>query len=240
MKVELFYADNLEFFNVNLLRQRASQVVRESSLISRAWRGDREAAVALKTGFWPFVREFEVAIDRQFLPRRALVEKFGDRRARRVFIGMTRAVRDMKEEEGSHAAHWVKDARCLGIPAIDGPCVSGVRALIERSYTKDLPAFFATLAGTEFIAEELSRFLVGSQRFTSLFSRKRWMWGEVHLAADEEGGPSHLDIDLDLARAYGAAPNAVEIEAMVLETIALFSRAADDVEDVLLPQLIAA
>jgi hypothetical protein len=239
MKVELFHADNLEFFNVCRLRRRASQVVRESSLVGRAWRGDRVAAVALKTGFWPFVREFEVAIDRQFLPRQALIEKFGDRRARRVFIGMTRAVRDMKQEEGSHAAHWVKDARCLGISEIAGPCVPGVRALIERSYTKDLPAFFATLAGTEFIAEELSRFLVGSKRFTDLFSRKRWIWGEVHLATDEDG-PSHLDIDLDLARAYGTAADAVAIEEMVLDTIALFSRAADDVEGVLLPELAAA
>jgi hypothetical protein len=239
MKVELFHKDNLEFFNVRRLRRRASQVVRQSSLIGRAWRGDRDAAVALKTGFWPFVREFEVAIDRQFLPRQALMERFGDRRARRVFIGMTRAVRDMKREEGSHAAHWMKDARCLGVAEIDGPCVPGVRALIERSYTKHLPAFFATLAGTEFIAEELSRFLVGSKRFTDLFSRKRWMWGEVHLAADEDG-PSHLDIDLDLARAYGTAADAAEIEKMVLDTIALFSRAADDVEDMLLPELVAA
>lgn len=239
MKVELFHADNLEFFNVRRLRRYASHIVRGSSLVGRAWRGDRSAAVALKTGFWPFVHEFEVAIDRQFLPRQALMETFGDRRARRVFIGVTRAVRDMKQEEGSHAAHWVKDARCLGISELDGPCVPGVQALIERSYTKHLPAFFATLAGTEFIAEELSRFLVGSKRFTDLFSRKRWMWGEVHLATNEDG-PSHLDIDLDLARAYGTAANAAEIEGMVLDTIALFDRAADDVEDVLLPKLIAA
>ncbi|HTV90453.1 MAG TPA: hypothetical protein VME41_15660 [Stellaceae bacterium] len=117
-----------------------------------------------------------------------------------------------------------------------GPCVAGVQALIDRAHMKDLAGFFGTLAGTELIAEELSRYLVESRRFTDLFSRRRWMWGEVHLLADD--GPSHLDIDLDLARAYGPTASGVEIGQGVLDTIALFARAADDVVAALLPELV--
>jgi hypothetical protein len=239
MNIELFHEDNLNFFDTSWLRWRTSQVVSGSSLIRLARSGDREAAAALKIGFWPFVREFERAIDQQSLPRHQLVSKFSSHRVREVFTGIARAVRDMKQEEGSHAAHWVKDAQCLGLEDLNGSCVSGVQALIDRSYTKDLPTFFATLAGTEFIAEELSRFLGSSKAFTNLFSRKRWIWGEVHLAP-HDAGPSHLDIDIDLARAYSTTNSAVEIEEMVLQTVTLFGRAADDVEVALMPQLVAA
>lgn len=239
MQIALFHADSTDFFDRYSLRRRAAEVVRASSLIRLAGAGDREAAVALKVGFWPFVSEFELAIDRQALPRQPLIENFGGPRVRRTFTGLARAVRDMKQEEGSHAAHWRKDAQCLGISDLGGVSVPGVQALIDRSYTKDLPSFFATLAGTEFIAEELARYLVDSPRFTDLFSRKRWMWGEVHVAP-HEAGPSHLDIDLDLARAYAVPAGPDEIEGMVLQTVALFGRAADEVADVLLPELLAA
>jgi hypothetical protein len=179
------------------------------------------------------------AIDQQSLPRQQLLSKFGEQRARRVFLGIARAVRNMKQEEGSHAAHWRKDAQCLGISDLNGPCVPSLHALIERSYTKDLATFFASLAGTEFIAEELSRFLAASSRFTGLFRRKRWIWGEVHLAPHDLG-PSHLEIDLDLARAYATSSDTTGIEEMVLDTVALFGRAADEVEDMLLPELMVA
>jgi hypothetical protein len=239
MKVELFHEDNGEFFNLRALRDYAAQVVGASSLIRTARSGSREAAIALKIGFWPFVREFELAIDRQVLPRHQLALKFGEPRTRRVFLGIARAVREMKQEEGTHAAHWLKDARCLGLEALDGECVPGVEALIARSYSKNMPNFFATLAGTEFIAEELSRFLNSSAAFTGLFTRKRWIWGEVHLAPHEDG-PSHLDIDMDLARAYSTTNQASQIEWVVRQTITLFARAADEVEGEFLPQRIAA
>lgn len=239
MPHELFHEDNQYRFDVQKLRRQTTQIVQRSSLIRRAARGEYDAAVALKIGFWPFVSEFEHAIDQQSLPRLPLINKFGEQRVRRVFLGIARAVRDMKQEEGSHAAHWRKDAQCLGIADLSGPCVPSLQALIERSYTKDRPAFFATLAGTEFIAEELSHFLVGSRQFTGLFSRRRWIWGEVHVAPHDDG-PSHLDIDLDLARAYAASDDPNEIEEMVLDTVALFGRAADQVEDVLLPELMVA
>lgn len=237
MSVELFHPDNPRFFTLTSLRAYAARVVAASSLIERARHGDRQSAIALKIGFWPFVREFELAIDQQSLPRQQLVAKFGSQRVRQVFTGVARAVRDMKQEEGSHAAHWRKDAQCLGIDDLNDHCVPGVQALVNRSYTRDLPSFFATLAGTEFIAEELSRFLVASARFTSMFSRRRWIWGEVHLASHDDG-PSHLDIDLDLARAYGDAADAAAVEEMVLDTIDLFGQAAAEVEDALLPQLV--
>lgn len=239
MEHELFNEDNRYCFDLDGLRQQTAQVVRKSRLIRRAHEGELEAAVALKVGFWPFVSEFEQAIDQQSLPRLPLVNRFGEQRVRRVFVGIARAVRDMKQEEGSHAAHWRKDAQCLGINDLSGACVPSLRALIERSYTRDLAAFFATLAGTEFIAEELSRFLAGSRRFTDLFTRKRWIWGEVHLNPHDHG-PSHLEIDLDLARAYAAATDPTAIEEMVLDTVALFGRAADQVENALLPELMVA
>jgi hypothetical protein len=239
MHCELFHEDNAAAFHLDGLRQKTHVIVSTSCLIQRAQRGEYAAAVALKTGFWPFVREFEYAIDQQSLPRLTLASKFGEARVRRVFLGIARAVRDMKREEGSHAAHWRKDAQCLGVLDLNGPCVKSLRSLIERSYTKDLPTFFATLAGTEFIAEELSRVLANSLRFTNLFSRKRWIWGEVHLAPHEHG-PSHLEIDLDLARAYSTGGDTSGIEQMVLDTVALFGRAADQVERVLLPELMVA
>ncbi len=239
MKIELFHEDNGEFLNLQLLRDYAAHVVAASSLIRTARGGSREAAVALKIGFWPFVREFELAIDRQVLPRHQLAHKFGEQQVRRTFLGIARAVREMKQEEGTHAAHWLKDARCLGLEALDGKCVPGVEALIARSYTKNMPSFFATLAGTEFIAEELSRFLNSSSAYTGLFTRKRWIWGEVHLAPHEDG-PSHLDIDLDLARAYATINDAGQIERAVRQTISLFARAADEVEAEFLPQRMAA
>lgn len=239
MPIELFHADNGAFFDLSALRCGASLVVQDSPLICRAKEGDRAAAIAFKVAFWPFVREFELAIDRQSLPRQPLVDNFGEQRVRRVFSGIARAVRDMKQEEGSHAAHWMQDARCLGINDFADPGIAGVQALIDRAYTKDLPDFFSMLAGTELMAEELARFLVASDSFTDLFTRRRWAWGEVHLMA-EEHGPSHLEIDLDLARAYQAAGHpATDIEAIVRDTFALFARAADEVVATLLPELAA-
>jgi len=229
----LFHLDNQDYFDFVDLRSRASRLVRGLSLIRHAASGDREAATALKIGFWPFVREFELAIDQQLLPRQPLVRKFGDSDVRGIFTGIARAVRDMKEEEGSHAAHWQKDAECLGIDDLGDLRVPGVQALIDCAYVKDLPRFFSMLAGTEFIAEELARYLVDSPDFTALFSRRRWIWGEVHLAAHEDG-PSHLEIDLDLARAYSTSGGASEIEDMVIDTIELFGKASDGVEEALL------
>lgn len=233
MTSSLFHADNAAYFDVDYLRQSATELVRGLRLLRKARAGNKAAAIALKIGFWPFVQEFELAIDQQALPREPLTRKFGDRVMRRIFVGMARAVREMKSEEGSHAAHWRKDAECLGVRELGNDRVPGVQALIDRAYTKNLPGFFSMLAGTEFIAEELSRFLIESEDFTSLFSRRRWLWGEVH-SAPHEDGPSHLEIDLDLARAYDSSASPSAIQRMIVDTIRLFGRAADEVDDSLL------
>jgi len=233
MQDHLFHVDNERYFDLTYLRQSAAELVSGLSLIRKAKCGDKAAAIALKVGFWPFVREFELAIDQQTLPREPLAKKFGDSVMRRVFTRMARALREMKSEEGSHAAHWRKDAECLGVNDLGDQRVFGVQELIDRAYTKDLPGFFAMLAGTEFIAEELSRYLIEAEDFTDLFSRRRWVWGEVHLVPHDDA-PSHLAIDLDLARAFDVTESPATIQQMILDTILLFGRAAEEVQDSLL------
>ena len=233
MAASLFHADNAAYFDLTSLRQSATELVRGLRLLRKARAGNKTAAIALKIGFWPFVQEFELAIDQQVLPRAPLTRKFGEQVMRRVFVRMARAVREMKSEEGSHAAHWRKDAECLGIRELGNDCVPGVQALIDRAYAKHLPSFFAMLAGTEFIAEELARFLIEAEDFTNLFDRRRWVWGEVHLALHEDG-PSHLEIDLDLARAYDTSKSPAAVERMIFDAIRLFGRAADEVDSSLL------
>ena len=232
MQAHLFHTDNERYFDLTYLRESAAELVSGLSLIRKARCGDKAAAIALKVGFWPFVREFELAIDQQALPREPLAKKFGDSVMRRVFARMGRALREMKSEEGSHAAHWRKDAECLGVNDLGDHRVFGVQELIDRAYTKDLPGFFAMLAGTEFIAEELSRYLIEAEEFTDLFSRRRWVWGEVHIASHDP--PSHLAIDLDLARAYDVTGSPATIQRMIIDTILLFGSAADQVEDSLI------
>src|SRR5579863_1610901 len=151
MSAHLFFDSNDSFFDLTYLRRRAADLVSGLSLIRRARAGDKSAAIALKIGFWPFVQEFERAIDRQVLPKEPLARRFGDRAMREVFVGMARAVREMKSEEGSHAAHWQKDAECLGVADLGDRRVPAVQALIDSAYTRNRPRFFAMLAGTEFI-----------------------------------------------------------------------------------------
>ena len=237
MHASLFFDDDTAFFAMADLRAIARDGMRSSSLIRRAGRGEMSASEALHIGFWPFVREFEIAIDKQRLPRDPLKRRFcgaGRERVNQTFTELARAVAVMKQEEGSHASHWKKDAQCLGLSDLDGPLLPSVRTLIESSYSKDLPRFFSVLAGTEFVAEELSAFLTGQPAFLERFSRKRWIWGEVHLIPHDDG-PSHLEIDLDLARAYSADDGTAKtrIETMVVETIMLFDRCAREIEEVL-------
>lgn len=229
----LFHSDTASVLRTDALRTAARHEVEQSTLIQRAGSGDRMAAAALHRGFWYFVREFERAIDMHGVlitsSRHILKEKFGADRARRVFTGLYQAVRDMKDEEGSHAFHWKKDARGLGITDLEQSLVvEGVKALVDCSYTRHLPRFFSVLAGTEFIAEELSRYLVSRRAYTALFAGTHWVWGEIHLAPHHHG-PSHLEIDLDLARAIAQEEEEKCIFQMAYETICLFGKAADDV-----------
>jgi len=58
--------------------------------------------------------------------------------------------------------------------------------------------------------------------------------------AQHAHGPSHLEIDLDLARAYSTSGDTIAIEQMVLDTVELFGLAADQADRVLLPELMVA
>ena len=238
----LFYDDGATYFDVVGLRDAAAATVASSSLIRRAagtdsgGRGGQvNAARALHIGFWPFVREFELAIDRRRLPRSPLTRKFdshhGSNRVSQIFKGLREAVAEMRKEEGSHAAHWIKDASCLGVESLEGPLLPGVTKLIDAAYVDSLPQFFAVLAGTEFIAEELSSYLTEKKAFTDLFSRKRWVWGDVHLIPHDHG-PSHLEIDLDLARAYSPDETSTRaaLHEAVLAVIRGFGQAANEVD----------
>jgi hypothetical protein len=211
------------------LRRSARGEVRRSPLILRVAAGAPIAAQALHNGFWPFVSEFERAIDRRRLPRSPLRKRY-PATFDEVFGGLTQAVRDMRREEGSHAQHWRQNARLLGIAELGSVALPGVQRLIDSAYDRNLSRFFAVLAGTELIAEELSAFLVYSSAFTELFDDKRWSWGDVHLLP-HENGPSHLDIDVDLARAYGGTGSDRVIENAIAETITLFGQAANEVDE---------
>lgn len=226
----LFHSDRT--VAIDRLRASARDVVRNSSLICRVAAGDRYAALALHMGFWPFVREFEIAIDRHQLPRKPLRERYPDR-FKSVFPKMAAAVREMRREEGSHAEHWQDGAKDLGICDLAAPVAPLVNALIAKSYAKLLPEFFSVLAGTELIAEELSEFLVASPRFTKQFKQGRWSWGDIHLLPHEHG-PSHLEIDLDFARAYSPDGDIRSIERVVVDTIQLFGRASGEVEQAMI------
>ena len=225
-KIMLFHDDNQKVIDFVGLREYAAGMVASLPIVDLASRGHRPAAEALHIGFWPFVKRFENAIDKHPLPVKDLYRKFGAAKARSVFHELALEVREMREEEDSHAQHWVADARHLGIEELGDVITSGVYRLNEAAYTEDHTEFFAMLAGTEFVAEELSRFLVSKPTFTRLFDRNRWMWGEIHLITHEEKH-SHLEIDIDLARAYSYLPD--RIEATVRESIRLFKAAGEDV-----------
>jgi hypothetical protein len=189
------------------LRAQARDEVEGSILIRACAAGERTAAAALLREFWPFVQAFELAIDRQVgrLPLRPLIQRFGQARIRTFFADARAAVRGMKEEEGSHADLWRRGAEQLGVGLCEADPAPGVATLLDNASVDDPVEFFSWLAGTEYIAEELAAFLCNAPPFVSLFPGTRWLWGEAHMAEHE--GPSHLEIDEDLARAYHPASN---------------------------------
>ncbi len=150
---------------------------------------------------------------------------------RATISALAHAVREMKEEEGSHAAHWIKDAWHLGLTDLGSSTLPAVKTLNDAALTLDDVEFFATLAGSEFVAEELSAYLVAAKPYTELFDRQRWVWGEIHLAPHDHG-PSHLEIDLDLARAFSSSDAEAKprVEGLVRRVIHLFEAAALEVD----------
>ncbi len=231
----LFYTEPLVCMHE--LRQRAQHIIEGSALINECAEGNKKAVGALFVGFWPFVRTFGTKIDQQKLPLRPLAELFGKERVRDYFAQVAPIVESMAKEEGDHAEIWFGDSEGIGIGLThqESP-FAGIRELTEMAEDKDMVAFFGHLAGTEFIAEELSRFLCGSEPFTNLLGGA-WGWGDVHL--EEHDGPSHLEIDVDLGSAYAVAacdnPVSVRESAMDALTDAIvrsqnaFKTAADEI-----------
>jgi hypothetical protein len=257
---ESFYDDNDEFFNTKLLRELAHEEIVNSPLIRRCMTGEFLAAQALSIGFWPFVSAFEKAIDARLgnggLPREPLYQKFDKTTAKSqlikvartirdlarseietLFAGAGEALREMQIEEKTHSAHWKKDAENLGIGDNALNCattVGGINQLIASTYTGELTKFFATLAATEFIAEELAAVLAFNVRYTDHFTRKRAIWMEVHAAPHD--GLSHLDIDIDLMRAYSQEEDTGEsLQDLIIFGIRLFGTASRQIDSQFFP-----
>src|SRR6478736_6173492 len=237
--MSLFHEDNHDYFDIDRLEEAARDGISNSSLICRCRDGDRAAAIALSRGFWPFTRDFEKAIDHRAnsanLPRAPLYAKFGRNKSRETLAGSARTIRtlrdseiagvfeearagllDMQKDEFRHSKHWEADARNLG--------------LIDATTTDDLVVFFAgALASTEFVAQALGEMLATAPGYTRLFDRRRAIWMEVH-TVPHDGEPSHEDIVMDFARAYDESGSPQRIEDLVIQGLALFGAAADEVE----------
>ncbi|BCK75342.1 hypothetical protein AA0242T_2174 [Acetobacter aceti NRIC 0242] len=224
----------------DVVRVGTREGIFSSPLIRACAQGDRASIRALLIGFWPFVQAFERAIDQRVghLPLRPLVERFGQSRVKTFFSEAREAVREMKEEEGSHALLWVAGAKELGIDlnADQYPQLSSVENLIQASTSDDPVEFFSWLAGVEYLAEELSAYLCHAPAFISTFPSGRWIWGEAHNAHDHHG-PSHLEIDEDLARAYHPSNDSkivgATMGANIRRCIHLFDKAADQIQETL-------
>ncbi|GBR04687.1 hypothetical protein [Acetobacter oeni] len=227
----------------DVIRVGTREGIFSSPLIRACARGDQQAIRGLLTGFWPFVQAFERAIDQRVghLPLRPLVERFGQSRVKEFFGEAREAVREMKDEEGSHALLWISGAEELGINLSSGdyPIIGSVEELIKASTSTDPVEFFSWLAGVEYLAEELSAYLCHAPAFTNAFPSRRWIWGEAH-NAHEHDGPSHLEIDEDLARAYHPSHDpavvAATLAANIGRCIQLFDIAASEIFTETTPQ----
>jgi hypothetical protein len=221
------------------LRAQARAEVVGAPLLGACAAGDPAAVRALLQGAWPFVEAFEEAIDLQVkrLPIRPLIVRFGHARIKHFFTQARAAVREMREEEGSHAALWRGDAAVAGIDLSPVQTVEGVQALLDGAEATDPVEFFCWLAGTEYIAEELAAHLCSSPAFLAFFPDRRWHWGEAHTRQHE--GASHLEIDEDLARAYHPATNpgiaGAALSAYIRRCIRMFGISAIDIAAYYLP-----
>lgn len=223
------------------LRAKARAEVVGAPLLRACAAGHRNAVRAMLQGAWPFVQAFEQVIDLQVkrLPIRPLIARFGHAQIKHFFAQARAAVREMKEEEGSHAALWRAGADALGVDLTGVEPVRGIRTLMEGAEATDPVEFFCWLAGTEYIAEELAKYLCGAPSFVAVFPARRWLWGEVHMAQHE--GASHLEIDEDLARAYHPARDpaaaGAALSAQIARCIRLFGVSAEDILAHYLPSM---
>ncbi len=228
---ELLFAEPV--VNRKALRVHAREEVFGAPLLRACGAGEPSAIHALLAGAWPFVQAFEKIIDVQVsrLPIRPLVERFGQARIKHFFAQARVALREMREEEGSHAVLWQEGAAQIGVDLTGAQAVDGVKALLEGAKTTDPVELFCWLAGTEYIAEELAAYLCNAPAFLDAFPDRRWTWGEAHIAGHE--GASHLEIDEDLARAYHPAKDSTlvgaALSAQIRRCLRLFGASAVDI-----------
>jgi len=223
-----FFGDNDALFRVSELRAFIRRKIERNTLVQMARNGRRDAAKAMLGGFWPFVREFESIIDRFPFPGQILSSRFGRATAQHKLNLLKARVAEIRKEEGSHAAHWRRDAEALGVTDFDQPAIPEVERLSHVFSTEDPGRFFLLLAAAEMVAIELGDALTSSSRFNKLFPLGQWTWGEMHVDSDEHT-TFHLEVDLDLARAFVMEDSVAEIMAkevtdQLLET---FAAAAD-------------
>ncbi len=197
--------------NIFMLRARAAALVCCSPMVERAAYGD---PVPLITAFWPFVNEFPLVISRQLRAARLLPilgPRIGWLTAAKKLWAMRLAVRSMALEEGDHGKLWAESAVRFGVtfPASCAPSVALLLTVLRED--RQLWRFLARLAATEFVAEELAR------RLPVLGG-----WSAAHLMSHD--GPSHLDMDLDLALA--CHPDADGVTNVILSYMGLFAEAA--------------
>lgn len=197
---QLFHMDDSDFFDMQRLRNKTREVVRNMSVIQRCKRGDLQAAIGLKLGYYAYVADFQAAIDMKAnssgLPRQPLYAKFGRDTTRKTLLASAQNVRvlakseldavfseaerelmQMQREERTHWHHWVHDAMALGLTRAQleaAHVVPAVRRLIAAARADDLVAFFAgSLAATEFIAEEVGETLAFEPRYGALMQHGR-------------------------------------------------------------------
>lgn len=220
-----FFGDNDSLFRVSELRALVRRKIDRNSLVQMARNGRKDAVKAMLSGFWPFVREFESIIDRFPFPAQILSSRFGRVTAQHKLNLLKGRVAEIRKEEGSHAAHWKRDAEGVGVTEFDQPAITEVERLSHVFSTEDPGRFFLFLAAAEMVAVELGDALTSSTRFNKLFPMGQWTWGEMHVDSDEHT-TFHLEVDLDLARAFimddsVAEVMAKEITEQVLESFAI-------------------
>ena len=178
------------------IREYVFEQVRSSSIMMRCAEGDRAEIKKLFEGLWPFVNGFWGFIEKQ-VPSPLRLSKFYRYNPIRT-SAIVKQLRSMSKEEGDHAELWrsgYADLFDQGIPPVSRPSlVEPLMELGERPAS--MAEFFSFLAGTEFVAEEVSKYFLESKPFSKLFSACTWKWGDAHL---EWHYPSHLHIDIDLA-----------------------------------------
>jgi hypothetical protein len=217
--------------DADALRACAVGTVCSMMLARRCAAGERAAIAALHAQFWPYVSVFSGIIDRhaRALSVRPLFGRFGRERVRHYFANTAHELRRMRYEECEHAYLWQMSAAEAGIALSAKTPLPAVKILIERASTHDPVAFFAWLAGTEYVAEELAKFLCSQERFLACFSRHKWVWGDVH-RLDHVHGPSHLQIDLDLCCAFVPETCSYKlVENAVMDCLQSFLTATDAV-----------